>query len=33
VQEVLDAGLLARVFATKASIFWGDGAKVSAQFE
>jgi ABC-type cobalamin/Fe3+-siderophores transport system ATPase subunit len=31
-REVLDARLLAKVFATKASISWGDGARVFAQF-
>ena len=32
VHEVLDAALLARVFATKARISWGDALKVCAQF-
>lgn len=32
VHEALDAALLARVFATKASISWGDALKVCAQF-
>jgi iron complex transport system ATP-binding protein len=32
VRKAFDARLLAEVFATKASISWGDGSKVSAQF-
>jgi iron complex transport system ATP-binding protein len=32
VHEVLDARLLAQVFATKASISWGDASRVCAQF-
>ena len=31
-REVFDARLLAKVFATKASISWGDGSRVCAQF-
>ncbi len=33
VSEVLRADLLQRVFATKASIFWSDGCRVSARLE
>ena len=32
VHDVFDARLLAEVFATKASISWGNGSRVSAQF-